>query len=186
MTIAIALVLTGFVLVYSALKGLSLPDVFNGLTGESLSPKGGRGGGNTTGGDVAANSPGSDAAQASSTTGLGPKGFIDNVIIPLAQRRGIKIDSASVAAANARHGATITGGRSDHQGPPQTAWAADPSGTPAQMDGLASDIAQLLGMEWDGSGVAEVTKDGVRYQMLYRTLVGGDHFTHVHIGARKV
>lgn len=185
MTIAIALVLTGFVLAYSALKGLSLTDVFSGVTGESLSPKGGRGGGNTAGGEVAANSPGSDAAQAASTTGLRPKGIIDNVVIPLAQRRGIKVDAASVAAANGRHGPTITGGRSDHQGPPEIAWAADLPGTTSQMDAVANDLAQMFGIEWDGSGLAEVTKDGVRYQLIYRTMVGGNHFTHVHFGARK-
>ena len=182
MPIAIALVVTGFFLVYSALKGISLVDIFNGATGQELSPKGGRGG--TTGGSVAVDSPGSDTAPG--TLGMNPKSIIDSVVIPIAQRDGIKVDPASVAAANARHGATVTGGRSDHQGPPEEAWAADLPGTTSQMDKLANDLAHYFGMEWDGSGVAEVTKNGVRYQMLYRTLVGGNHFTHVHFGARKV
>ena len=183
MTVAIALVLTGFVLVYSALKGLSLVDVFSGMTGDALSPKGGRGG--TTGGSVAVDSPGSNSAP-STITGLGPKGVIDNIVIPLAQRRGIKADPASVAAANSRHGPTVTGGASDHEGPPEKAWAADLHGTTQQMDQLANDLANYFGMNWDGSGVVETTKGGNRYQMLYRTLVGGNHFTHVHFGVRRV
>lgn len=118
-----------------------------------------------------------------------PKEIIDKQVIPLAHEIDFKhVTPSSVDAANARHGTTVTGGRSDHQGPPDVAWAADISNgqspTP-EMDKLADKLADCYGMRWSGSGVVSSNKNGYRIQMLYRTNVGGNHFNHVHIGIRK-
>lgn len=94
-----------------------------------------------------------------------------------------------VAAANARHGPTISGNRSDHQGPGNVAWAADISNashpTP-QMDRFAERIAGWFGIPWGGSGLVNHTASGYRFQLIYRTDAGGNHYNHIHIGIRKL
>src|SRR4051794_32274770 len=57
--------------------------------------------------------------------GKTPKGVIDSIVIPIAKKHGWRGSAATIAAANAVHGPTTTGGRSDHQGPPSKAWAGD-------------------------------------------------------------
>jgi hypothetical protein len=56
------------------------------------------------------------------------------------------------------------------------------------MDQAARDIMAALGVNYDGRSelVENVTKNGYRVQVLYRTNVGGNHFNHVHVGVRKV
>jgi hypothetical protein len=34
--------------------------------------------------------------------------------------------------------------------------------------------------------VLSVERCGIRFQLLWRTYVGGDHYDHIHIGARRV
>lgn len=89
---------------------------------------------------------------------------------------------------------TASGGISDHWSGNKTAYAYDLSNgsrpTP-QMDATALAIATRLGVadKWrkqGQAGVLNVNIGGYRYQMLYRTLVGGNHFNHVHIGVRKL
>lgn len=130
--------------------------------------------------------------------GLTPKQFIDRYVVPIAKRHKMAtgIDPASIDAANARHGPTVDGNHSDHQGPPETAWASDMSNssgnarnesdTTPQMDALAQDLADTFGIPWSGSGVSTIIKDGYRFNMLYRTLIGGNHYNHVHLGIRLV
>lgn len=93
-----------------------------------------------------------------------------------------------VREANSRHGPTIHGTRSDHQGPPDWAWAADISNgsspTP-EMDRMARRIAHWFGIPWDGDGISDHWVNGMRFQMLYRTNIGGNHYNHVHIGVRR-
>lgn len=95
----------------------------------------------------------------------------------------------SVLQANKRHGPTINGTRSDHQGPGRFAWAADMSNgdhpTP-EMDALAQHIADKYHIDWTGAGVGSVTRGTMRYSILYRTMEGGNHFNHVHFGIRRV
>ncbi len=117
-----------------------------------------------------------------------PKEIIDNQVIPLAKQLGFDISPESVASANAAHGPTVNGTRSDHQGPPNEAWAADISngGSPTkEMDELAQKLAAAFGVkEWQG-GCNSNVKDGYRIQVIYRTDCGGNHYNHVHIGIRK-
>ena len=118
-----------------------------------------------------------------------PEHIIDNIVLPIAQQCGINRTPAENDAANARHGATVTGGRSDHQGPGNVAWAADMSNgsspTP-EMDKLARRLAERFDIPWSGSGLVNATHGGYRYQLIYRTMTGGNHFNHVHFGVRDV
>ena len=118
-----------------------------------------------------------------------PKHIIDAIVLPIAQECGINRTVAMNDAANARHGTTNTGNRSDHQGPPNVAWAADISngGSPTpEMDKLARSLAQRFGIPWSGSGLVNATLGGYRYQLIYRTTQGGNHFNHVHFGVKDV
>jgi hypothetical protein len=129
------------------------------------------------------------SAPADLATSMTPKEIIDTVVLPLAAACcDIRRTPAENDAANAVHGPTTTGGHSDHQGPPDVAWAADMSNgtspTP-EMDKLAETLAQTFGMPWAGSGVTATHVAGFRVQMLYKTDIGGNHFGHVHLGVRR-
>lgn len=119
-----------------------------------------------------------------------PADVINRVVVPLARKHRMQTGNsvAAVRAANGRHGPTVSGGRSDHQGPPSVAWAADMSNgtspTP-QMDALARDISRAFDIPWKGSGAVSATHKGYRVQIIYRSSVGGNHFNHVHFGVRK-
>jgi peptidoglycan hydrolase-like protein with peptidoglycan-binding domain len=118
-----------------------------------------------------------------------PKHIIDQIVLPIAQQCGVHRTPAENDAANARHGPTNTGGRSDHQGPPNVAWAADMSngGSPTpQMDALAKSLAKRFDIPWTGAGLVNATHGGYRYQLIYRTNQGGNHYNHVHFGVRDV
>lgn len=122
--------------------------------------------------------------------GTTPKDIIDQIVVPLARSHGIMVTAATVEAANHRHSPmTLSGNVSDHNGPPEVRWAADmPTGTgkpTTQADALARDLAARFDIPWSGSGAKSATHGGFRYQLLYRTLVGGNHFNHVHFGVRK-
>lgn len=118
-----------------------------------------------------------------------PREIINQTVLPIAHQIAFKdITPETVDAANAAHGPTTDGGRSDHQGPPDVAWAADISngGSPTpEMDRLAKELAKCFGLKWSGSGAVTGNKDGYRAQMIYRSNVGGNHYNHVHIGIRK-
>ena len=172
----------GGVLAYSGFKGLSILDVLSGKTGNPLDPAGG----------TRAQTPGT-GGNLTSTASFGsntPQGIIEQVVIPLAQKHKINVTVESVRAANARHSTrTLSGNRSDHKGPGDTAWAADMSNgskpTP-QMDALAAELAAMFSIPWNGSGAKSATSGNYRYQLIYRSLVGGTHFNHVHFGVKKV
>jgi peptidoglycan hydrolase-like protein with peptidoglycan-binding domain len=115
-----------------------------------------------------------------------PKHIVDTIVLPIAQRCGINRTPAMNDAANAVHGPTSTGARSDHQGPGNVAWAADMSngGSPTpEMDKLARSLAQRFDIPWDGAGLRNAIHGGYRYQLIYRTK---DHFDHVHLGVKDV
>lgn len=122
-----------------------------------------------------------------------PANLIDFNVLPLARSLGVQVTPASVKAANARHGPTVSGGRSDHQGNGRDTWAADMSNgsspTP-QMDKLAAAIAKAYHIPWSGSGLVTkvITNGGRKYrvQLIYRTMQGGNHYNHVHFGVEAM
>ncbi len=110
---------------------------------------------------------------------------IVNQAVDYAHSKGFPCTRQSVREANATHGPTSSGGRSDHQGPPDTAWAADMSNgteTP-QEDALAEAIAKAFGIPWDGSGLANLVVDGVELELIWRY---PEHYDHVHFGCHLV
>jgi peptidoglycan hydrolase-like protein with peptidoglycan-binding domain len=118
-----------------------------------------------------------------------PKHVIDTIVLPIAAECGIPITPAVIATRNATHGHTDQGNISDHEGPPARAWAADISngGSPTpEMDEVARRLAKRFDIEWHDSGAATVTHGGYRYQLHYRTMIGGNHFNHVHFGLKVV
>lgn len=130
-----------------------------------------------------------EPVRAADLSNITPKTVIDKIVLPIARSHGIHVTPASVAAANSRHGPTVSGGRSDHQGPPDKAWAADMSngGHPTpQMDALAKELAKVFGLHWSGAGLVDRTAFGFKFQLIYRTNTGGNHFNHVHFGLHRV
>lgn len=108
-----------------------------------------------------------------------------NEVIDYAHSHGFPaVTRETVRAANATHGPTVSGGRSDHQGPPATAWAADISNgyeTPEEA-ALAKAIADAFGIPWDGAGLVTHEANGYRLQLIHNTMEGGNHYNHVHFG----
>jgi hypothetical protein len=104
----------------------------------------------------------------------------------IAQKYGLGIMSEKRDRRN-----TLSGGISDHWSGNKNAYAFDLSNGSAptkEMDRAATELAQSLGIPYDGKGelVQNVTRDGYRYQILYRTKVGGNHFDHIHFGVKKL
>lgn len=106
----------------------------------------------------------------------------------LATPFGLKVTSAKRSRRN-----TLSGGVSDHWEGNRTGYAHDigwgGSRPTAQSDKAASAIVAALGgpANWGKTGgVFNITRNGIRYQVLYRTNVGGDHYNHIHLGARRV
>lgn len=192
--LALGAATVGGVMIYSGLAGVSVMDVLAGRASlKGADPKGGKG---ISPEDLQGLQGIAGISGDGGTTGEGlsgtPKEVIDTIVLPLARKHRMVTgrNAAMVTAANAAHSTNTTSGNvSDHKGPPEHAWAADMSnGTSptAQMDALAQEIADTFHIPWDGAGVAEATWGGFRYQLLYRTTVGGNHFNHVHFGVKCV
>ncbi len=104
---------------------------------------------------------------------------------------GEKMSIPAVWRANDSHGSTVTGSRSDHQGPPSFAWAvdifdpSDPHGPTEKKDRMAQALAAAYGIPWNGSGLVNRTVNGLNIQLIYRTQTGGNHFNHIHFGVRR-
>lgn len=175
----------GGVLVYSGLKGQSIIDVLSGAPSDPLDPHGGRHRDPSTG--TMSDLGSGDLPHGSSAST--PQSIVDQLVIPMARKHGINVTPESVVAANRRHSPiTLSGRRSDHNGPPDIAWAADMSNgynTP-QEAALAAELADFFDIPWNGSGMISATHGHFRYQLGFRTLIGGNHFTHVHFGVKKV
>jgi hypothetical protein len=54
----------------------------------------------------------------------------------------------------------------------------------AQIDSTAKAIASAFGLP-DWEGVVTAYRGRYRVELLYRTMVGGDHYSHVHAGIRR-
>jgi hypothetical protein len=153
--------------------------------------------------------PRSDTATRTDPTQAGgdvtgtPKEIIDSVVIPIAQQLGFTDTPSSVTLANHGHGPTAGGAASDHQGPPEHAWAADFGIGPdirgganqagaTKGDKLAKALQRKFDMpDWKGSVISkEATFHGVRYRFQliwrYEDAEAGNHFTHVHFGVKRI
>lgn len=183
MAAAIGIITIGGLLVLSGLKGVGITDLISGAVGGTLNPAGGRKEFTST--SAVSNTESNSTDGPVSGT---PKDIIDDVVLPIARASGVPATPGGVAIKNATHGPTVTGNQSDHQGPPRVAWAADLSNGSAptpQMDKLAAALAKRFDIPWTGSGLVTATSGGYRYQLIYRTMQGGNHFNHVHFGVRK-
>ncbi|HEV7806759.1 MAG TPA: hypothetical protein VGO80_13120 [Solirubrobacteraceae bacterium] len=140
--------------------------------------------------------PGGDAAACGAPTAPGSLGALTgtpeqivNRVVAYAHDHGFPAVTAdTVRTANGVHGATVSGSRSDHQGPPDYAWAADISNGTApttEEDALARTLATAFDLTWPGAGLASGGNSQYRVQLIFRTCDGGDHFTHLHIGIRR-
>lgn len=86
---------------------------------------------------------------------------------------------------------TLSGGVSDHYVGCAECFAADLGTTPPAGDAPASRVAAAIAgpgyQAWGRTGgVLSVERCGIRFQLLWRTYVGGNHYDHVHVGARRV
>ena len=148
-----------------------------------------RGGGGTRGGARGGARGGSSALAGILRPGGGWGGSEGPAIAAArhAKTLGVKTSSGKRARMS-----TASGGVSDHYQGNKNAMARDLSNgsnpTP-QMDQLAYDLAKQLGNRRYRKGqplVFSTVKNGYRYQVLYRTQVGGNHNDHVHFGVKKV
>lgn len=164
-------------------------DKYDRLVAE-LTGKAGSGGGEEEG----------DAGGPVDLKGKTPKEIIDTYIVPMAKENKMVTGATPkmVEEANARHGTTVSGSRSDHQGPPEFAWASDMSNGSAptpEMDKLAKDLQARFKTEpklnFQTTGAGGSTQygvsviDGYRFQLIYRSYTGGNHDNHVHFGVQK-
>lgn len=131
---------------------------------------------------------GSGGARGASTRSYGTAGRrysgTEGRIIPFSQRAhrmGLKTTSAKRATRN-----TTSGNMSDHFAGNKGATARDWAGPPEHMDALARSIASALGVKNFRGGVLNINRGGFRYQLLWKTNVGGNHYDHVHLGVKKL
>lgn len=99
----------------------------------------------------------------------------------------------SITSAKRPRRNTKSGNVSDHYEGNKTAFAHDigwnGSRPTAKSDALASRIVSALGgpANWGKSGGNFVTTiSGIRFQVIYRSDVGGNHWDHIHVGARRL
>lgn len=188
----------GGVMLYSGLAGVNVMDVLAGKASlKDADPKGGKGLPEELL-SMLGKAPGSvntlvPPGKLGDVSGKTPREIINDEVLPLARKYGMVTgrNSAMVDAANAVHGATVSGGRSDHQGPPDDAWAADMSNgqnpTPG-MDKLAVALSKKFRIPGNimAGGIHNATWGGFRYQLIYRCGdCGGNHMNHVHFGVRR-
>jgi hypothetical protein len=78
---------------------------------------------------------------------------------------------------------------SDHHASQGRSFAADLSNGSSPTPGMnrtCAQIARALGHPEFSAGILNVIHGSIRIQMLYKTTVGGNHFNHVHVGARRL
>lgn len=154
----------------------------------SAGATGATGASGTTGtvGDCGASTPAGALGELTGT----PQEIVNGVVAYANANGFANVTVASNNASNAgRVGRTTnTGSRSDHQGPPDRAWAADISNGDAptrEMDALAAAIAGAFEIPWQGSGLVTAGDADYRIQLIYRTCAGADHWNHVHMGIAR-
>ena len=102
-----------------------------------------------------------------------------------------KLSGLPVVSVKRERRSTASGGVSDHWTGCAECFANDLGSTPPAGDAAASAIATAVGgpgyADWGSTGgVLNVERCGIRFQLLWRTYVGGNHWNHIHIGARRV
>jgi len=183
--VAIGLVSVGALLVYSAFKGGSIMDVFADdlpKTTPGPSPDA-----QDSARGVSAADPGGLGALSAGGSFAGSKIRADALrAVAFAAAPSVKVISSKRSTRG-----TASGGISDHWIGSTEAYAYDlsdgSSPTPG-MDRAAIAIMAALGETYDGQSELSFTKviGGYRYQVLYRTQVGGNHDNHVHVGVKRV
>jgi hypothetical protein len=152
----------------------------------------------TTGGDVSpvAGGPAASPSPAQSASPAAPPstgGGWGGTYKPATVMRDIALSHGlSVSSEKRNRQSTASGGVSDHwSGSKQSyaydlAWGSDKPTNAA--DRAASEIVRRLGgpADWGKTG-GNFTKtvNGIRWQVLYRTDIGGNHWDHIHVGARR-
>jgi hypothetical protein len=115
---------------------------------------------------------------------------VGSPLAAIAKEAGLKAISEKRSTRN-----TASGGVSDHyEGNPDSyAWDLSNGSAPTpEMDRAAIRIMRALGVKYDGKSelVKNVTKKingrTYRFQVLYRTNVGGNHHNHIHVGVDRV
>lgn len=118
------------------------------------------------------------------TTPYGGWAGTEGPIQALTKLSGLSVSSAKRARRN-----TVSGSMSDHYQGNSTAFAHDLSATPGTRgDSAASRIVEALGgpKGWGRKGgVFNTTINGIRFQVLWKTMTGGNHYDHIHVGARR-
>jgi hypothetical protein len=130
-----------------------------------------------------------------------PYDIINKIVLPMSRANGVPRTVEQNTIANLAHGPTQGGNRSDHQGPPKVAWAADmgmgTSHPTPQMDALARALIEKFDLPALPSpnatsgphpeNMVSTIRDGFRFQLIYRCYpVGaGNHYNHVHFGVKK-
>ncbi len=117
---------------------------------------------------------------------VGPWGGTQRPIEVLARLAGLPVTSVKRARQT-----TASGGVSDHWTGCAHCYAMDLGTTAPAGDPAASRIAAAIGgpgyADWGSTGgVLNVERCGIRFQLLWRTFVGGNHWDHIHVGARLV
>ena len=101
-------------------------------------------------------------------------------------RGAVLTPGCAVTSAKRRGSRTASGGVSGHWMGAGRAYAYDLDAcSPAEMNATARAIAVVFGLPRH-EGVVNAVRGGYRIQLLWRTMVGGDHFDHVHLGVRNL
>ncbi len=116
----------------------------------------------------------------------GPWGGTQRPIEALARLSGLPVTSVKRERRTTR-----SGGVSDHWTGCAECFAIDLGATAPAGDAAASRIATAIGgpgyADWGSTGgVLNVERCGIRFQLLWRTFVGGNHWDHIHVGGRRV
>jgi hypothetical protein len=130
--------------------------------------------------------PGAPADVQAALCPAGPWGGTQGPVEALARLSGLPVVSVK-----RERRTTASGGVSDHWAGCAECFANDLGTTAPAGDPTASRIATAIGgpgyADWGSTGgVLNVERCGIRFQLLWRTFVGGNHWDHIHVGARRV
>jgi hypothetical protein len=173
MTLGYFMFSLGAMFLYSAITNTPIRNLILGIPGPGQPP------------DIVPDTPtpASSGATTRKLSGLGAWGSAKKAVDSLT--RGIRLPTMSTKRGTR---GTSTGGVSDHWTGCKECFARDLGGTLKQRDRAAQKIMRILGQDYNPGDPLEYTGNyqGYRVQVLHRTNLGGDHFGHLHLGARKI